>query len=366
MSSQSAPTTANIIRHRHEMIHVLEAYRSIGLDDLLTAFPETKAFEGIPREDSIIDYMLAMLAVTSTQSTAAQRSFGAHLLTRCWMDSDVRLKLHSIHGLTRHQLLTPAILVDHSNSLQISNLANELKQVSIQLDQCRNLKAPSVSAEMLIEEIRQSNSLSLFKEIQESIQERSFHLYNHILYDIRTVWGDRPCTYLEIGSYCGASALLMLSHPLNTQVICVDPLNLPPAHFEGTKSQDETLYDNLCRLGKHQKFEILKSFSQEPSLIEALYRQKISIDILFIDGDHSYSAVISDFQIYEPLVASGGYIIFDDYHDHAHSPDVHHAVNELAQRHRDDSRFEIIGPIPDLQHCNPTMPGGNEFVIHKR
>jgi glycosyltransferase involved in cell wall biosynthesis/predicted O-methyltransferase YrrM len=366
MSSQSAPTPANIIRHQHEMIHVLEAYRSIGIDDLLTAFPEAQAFEGIPREDSNIDYMLAMLAVTSTQSTAAQRSFGAHLLTRCWMDSDVRQKLHSIHGLTRHQLLTPEILVDHSNSIQIINLANELKQVSIQLDQCRNLKAPSGSVEMLIEEIRQSNSLSIFKEIQKSIKERSFHLLNHILYDIRSVLGDRQCTYLEIGSYCGASALLMLAHPLETQVLCVDPLNLPPAHYAGTKSQDETLYDNLSKLGQHQNFEVIKSFSQEASLIEALYRHKISIDILFIDGDHSYSAVISDFQIYEPLVASGGYIIFDDYHDHEHSPDVHHAVNELARRYRDDSRFEIIGPIPDLQHCNPTMPDGNEFVIYKR
>ncbi len=366
MSSQSAPTPANIIRHRHEMIHVLEAYRSIGLDDLLTAFPEAKAFEGIPKKDSNIDYMLAMLAVTSRQSTTAQRSFGAHLLTRCWMDSDIRQKLHSVHGLTRHQLLLPELLVDHSNSIQINNLTSHLQQVSIQLDQFRNVNAPSFSSEVLIKEIRQSNSLAIFKEIQNSIKERSFHLWNHILYDVRTVIGDKPCTYLEIGSYCGASALLMLAHPYETHILCVDPLILPPAHFGGTKDQDETLYENLSKLGKHQNFEIIKSYAQEASLIEALYRQMISVDILFIDGDHSYSSVISDFQVYEPLVASGGYIIFDDYHDDKHSPDVHHAVNELAHRHRDDSRFEIIGPIPDLQHCDPAMPEGNEFVIHKK
>ena len=364
--SMSAPTMNNIIRHRHEIPHALEAFCGISLSDLLQTFPGAEKFQGTPAQDSVVNYMLAMVALTSEYSSHTHRSFGANLLTRCWMDDALRDKLYAVHGLTRHQLRDPEILVDHFNSIQLSSLTNQLQEVTSRPEVGNHLAESASVARRLVDEINHSDSLSVLKAIQASIPERSFHLFNHILYDIRTTIGDRPCTYLEIGSYCGASALLMLAHRFETQVLCVDPLCLPPAHFGGTKSQDETLYDNLSKLGKSQNFEVIKSFSQEASLIEALYRQMISVDILFIDGDHSYSAVISDFQTYEPLVASGGYIIFDDYNDYEHSPDVHHAVNELARRYRDDSRFEIIGPIPDLQHCNPGIPDGNEFVIYKR
>lgn len=36
------------------------------------------------------------------------------------------------------------------------------------------------------------------------------------------------------------------------------------------------------------------------------------IDVLFIDGDHSFAAVKRDYQLYEPLVRPGGIIAFHD------------------------------------------------------
>ena len=36
------------------------------------------------------------------------------------------------------------------------------------------------------------------------------------------------------------------------------------------------------------------------------------IDFLFIDGDHSYDGVKSDFEMYSPLVNEGGIIVFHD------------------------------------------------------
>jgi predicted O-methyltransferase YrrM len=356
----------NIIRHMHEIPHALEAFCGISLSDLLQTFPEAEKFQGLLAQDSVVNYMLAMVALTSQSSKHVHRSFGANLLTRCWMDETVRDKLYAVHGLTRHRLRDPEILVDHSRRIQLSNLTSQLQEVTSRPEVGNHLAEPASLARRLDDEIKRSDSLSVLKAIQASIPERSFHLFNHILYDIRTMIGDRPCTYLEIGSYCGASALLMLSHPLKTEVVCIDPLNLPSDHYAGNKSQEETLYDNLSRLGKSQDFEIIKSTSQDPCLVEALFRQGISIDILFIDGDHRFSSVVSDFLIYEPLVSPGGYIVFDDYHDPVHSPEVHHAVNELVAKNKDNPRLEIIGPIPDLQGCNPANPEGNEFVIHKR
>jgi len=40
-----------------------------------------------------------------------------------------------------------------------------------------------------------------------------------------------------------------------------------------------------------------------------------SIDFLFIDGDHTYEGVKQDYQMYSPLVKSGGYIAFHDIND---------------------------------------------------
>lgn len=40
---------------------------------------------------------------------------------------------------------------------------------------------------------------------------------------------------------------------------------------------------------------------------------ELPIDVLFIDGDHSYEGCKADYEKYEPWVREGGYIIFDDY-----------------------------------------------------
>ncbi|RPH56645.1 MAG: class I SAM-dependent methyltransferase, partial [Acidobacteria bacterium] len=36
------------------------------------------------------------------------------------------------------------------------------------------------------------------------------------------------------------------------------------------------------------------------------------LDVLFIDGDHSYEGVRRDFEMYRPLVREGGLIVFHD------------------------------------------------------
>jgi predicted O-methyltransferase YrrM len=36
------------------------------------------------------------------------------------------------------------------------------------------------------------------------------------------------------------------------------------------------------------------------------------LDVLYLDGDHSYDGIKSDFELYSPLVKSGGIIVFHD------------------------------------------------------
>lgn len=54
------------------------------------------------------------------------------------------------------------------------------------------------------------------------------------------------------------------------------------------------------------------------------------IDVLFIDGDHSYEFVKAELEKYGPFVKKGGVILFHDYEPEM--PGVYPAVNEWAEK----------------------------------
>lgn len=207
------------------------------------------------------------------------------------------------------------------------------------------------------------NSLSILKGIQNRIKERHFHNGISSLYDIRTTIGsEKIANYLEIGSYVGHSASLMLEHPFKTNVYCIDPLNLDKSHFNGTASQ----YDTFC---KNMDFylddvHLFRGFSTDKDIIDSVRSFSIKFDILFIDGDHRYEGVIADFINFQELVLQGGYIIFDDYEDAEYSPDVRLAVNDIVKWIKNNSeKFEILGQIKYRNLINPDS--SNLFVLKK-
>jgi predicted O-methyltransferase YrrM len=63
-----------------------------------------------------------------------------------------------------------------------------------------------------------------------------------------------------------------------------------------------------------QKLYLLRENSHETGTVlrisDILAGQKL--DLLFIDGDHSYAGVKSDFAMYSPLVRKGGLVAFHD------------------------------------------------------
>ena len=59
------------------------------------------------------------------------------------------------------------------------------------------------------------------------------------------------------------------------------------------------------------------------------------MDILFIDGDHTYDGVKNDFERYNKYVKKNGYVIFDDYHH----PIIQKYVDELLQK---DIRYKTV------------------------
>ena len=74
----------------------------------------------------------------------------------------------------------------------------------------------------------------------------------------------------------------------------------------------EELYRNFAR--EQQQIKIVRDDSHAPSTLEKVRTLLAGrkLDLLFIDGDHSYDGVKKDFEMYSTLVAPDGVIAFHD------------------------------------------------------
>lgn len=196
-------------------------------------------------------------------------------------------------------------------------------------------------------------SLELLQNISEQISDMTFHHHYHVLYDVPLP--NNPI-YLEIGCYAGGSACLMLQKE-NITVISVDL---------GYPIDESVVRKNVSKLNhKNNKFYYVKNNSQLESTVELVKQISPEIDLLFIDGDHTFDGVIKDFHLWSPLVKSGGYIIFDDYNDKKYSPEVKIAVDEIIKNMQ---RYDVIGTFANTLGARPIndIPEGNCFVVRKQ
>jgi predicted O-methyltransferase YrrM len=121
----------------------------------------------------------------------------------------------------------------------------------------------------------------------------------------------RPERALEIGTAKGGT-LLFLTRLASPQATIVS-VDLPGGRFGGGYGpRRRWFYQRFAR--RKQKIHLLQGNSHSPEMLDrakaALAGQ--TIDYLFIDGDHSYEGVKSDFEMYAPMVRKGGLIAFHD------------------------------------------------------
>jgi predicted O-methyltransferase YrrM len=198
-------------------------------------------------------------------------------------------------------------------------------------------------------------SLDIVEKISNEMEGNTFHHHYHILFDLAQEFNIQHINYVEIGCYAGGSACLMLQRP-NTNVVSIDL---------GYPISPDIVQKNINKFNKlTNSYTYLQGNSQTIEMVNQLTNIIDSIDILFIDGDHSYQGVINDFSLYHDLVKPGGYIVFDDYNDSQYSPEVNPAVNEIIKQF--SSQYKIIGTIPNLYNAYPSeLKEGNEFIIKK-
>ena len=120
-----------------------------------------------------------------------------------------------------------------------------------------------------------------------------------------------PKVILEIGTANGGSLFTLCKLAQDdATIISVD---LPDTEFGGGYYKWKVLVYNLFKKGNQNLF-LLHEDSHLPATVtkvKEILKGK-EIDFLFIDGDHSYEGVKSDFEMFSPLVKKGGTVCFHD------------------------------------------------------
>jgi predicted O-methyltransferase YrrM len=162
----------------------------------------------------------------------------------------------------------------------------------------------------------------------------------------RSVRGDH-LRFLEIGTLFGVNAIAIYDiascYFERVTFTAIDPLDgyYGPGNMDtntGLPVTRDILQRNLHRLMvPPEDYQIVQGLSSSDTALDIAGQQ--TYNFLFIDGDHSYEGVKADFELYSPLLESGGYLVFDDY-PATSWPGVQQAVDEVVCR---SPLFELLG-----------------------
>jgi predicted O-methyltransferase YrrM len=120
----------------------------------------------------------------------------------------------------------------------------------------------------------------------------------------------KPDICVEIGSARGKSAGaigLALMRNGKGKLHAIDPHCYTSWNDTNSANSLHVMLDNLERFGVSGHVEIMRTTSVAAS---AAWRK--TIDILFIDGDHSYEGVKADWNLFLPHTTSSSVVIFHD------------------------------------------------------
>jgi len=136
----------------------------------------------------------------------------------------------------------------------------------------------------------------------ENNPEKVVNQFKELLLEFK----DKPCMFLEIGSFEGMSTIWMLENILTeerSQIFCID------AWAEWTGDAFVRFVSNINKTGLKDKVHIVKGDSSE----ELRIFPKEYFDFIYVDGNHDEKAVIKDAIGSFRTLKKGGIIAFDDY-----------------------------------------------------
>ncbi len=157
------------------------------------------------------------------------------------------------------------------------------------------------TADSLIDYVYTKNE-GLIKPIQ---------IRSEILKLIKIIKNKKPKTVIEIGTAQGGTLFLISKAiPEDSLIVSID---LPGGSFGyGYPKIKMRLYKSFSR--PKQKLHLIRADSHKLNTLNKVKKilNNRTVDLLFIDGDHTYDGVKKDFEMYSPLVNNTGIIGFHD------------------------------------------------------
>ena len=152
--------------------------------------------------------------------------------------------------------------------------------------------------------------------------------------------------HVEIGTLFGASAILTdyaikaNSASNKFQNIMIDPLDGYYGNsndlVSGLEVNAKTLFKNL-KMFNVEGYKLIQKYSTDNQTINKI--KEFSIVSLFIDGDHSFSGLLKDWNNFNKEVINGGHVIIDNVND-KNWPNINLFIDELKSKI--GSQWEII------------------------
>ena len=157
---------------------------------------------------------------------------------------------------------------------------------------------------------------------------------------ILAVLAKRAKRMFEFGTCTGKTAYLWARNSADdarVTTVTLAPENVSDYRREATDDPVDVQF--ALKESSHTDF--LYSGSPVASKVEQLFGDSKALDVspwkgtydlVFVDGSHAYSYVVSDSEKALQLVAPGGLVLWHDYAGPRHASGVYRALNELAQR----------------------------------
>lgn len=151
-------------------------------------------------------------------------------------------------------------------------------------------------------------------------------------YFLSSLAGQRqPRTIFEIGTFDGATTLLLARAAPDAQIFTLDlPPDSPVVSESGTTERLADMGSWGVRFqGQPEAGRITQLFGDSREYDFSPYYGKI--DLVVVDGGHTADCVIPDSENALRMVAPGGIVVWDDYEEGW--PAVTQSVDEVARRH---------------------------------
>jgi len=154
-----------------------------------------------------------------------------------------------------------------------------------------------------------------------------------------------PKTIVEIGTRDGGPTFVLIqASPALKQIISID---LPGGPFGGAyPPQRARLYELFTANRPSAQLDLILGDSHTTATRDKVSRllQGEPIDLLSIDGDHTYDGMKADYTLFAPLVREGGMIMISDIRPNATNPTIqsYRLWAEIRQQEPQHTYEEII------------------------